>query len=1517
MIVDSALAAELDSVSILLGPDNKVRPLNPDIDDPVPMKLFLRARSIDSSADVVRVKLTVIQLTGLPERFGRTNERAFVMVELDRQSQMTAGILPNECNVEWNETFDLSAPSSSQIFLSVFFPEDDHPLVAGAQLTVLNLLTPQSTSSPNAFGIRPPRITDFCSLAQPHLLFVVLTLEYRTPHREPEVHLSVAQPSSGGFMDFTFSALSRLTSWQTQFARGRVNAERLESLNQRSLDLRRRFQEASRMKKVIGLISTDSILRDLSTTVQLRREAMDLTAPLNSNDWYLSHCLALVAALFQRHAAQGNALDLDEGIDIANAALSAAFTRDIRSNLLHLLCYALLLRVRSAAIPSDIGEAVRRARELVELRPHGHPNRCPSLLLLCQSLSNTFSSQALRSDVEDCIRFAQEAVSLAAPGGEEYQKGLALLFGAVSTLSDKNLIIEQCRVHLKSPSALSPTSPLYVLACNLLAETLIKRFSEHGDKADLDEAIGIATGTVQATVTPSDHIAPLRLLCGALILRCSLATSASLDIEEAIRRGKELLELTPQGHPARSQSLFLLIKSLLLSFVRNGLQSDLLQSIICLGQEGITLVPLGSPEHDTVYQAYFLAVSHLPDVDEVIRLLQKATLMNPPLPSCIVPSFSRLLARLLRSDDQEDFGRIVSIATILLGAEKILQNPPHHRLLLLTLCAALHLRSIVASIPTDPDESVRRAKELLELTPSGHPDHLESLFILEKALDVAYFRHGHQADLDSCIQVAREALGLTPVGHPKRLQALKLLQSALARRYKNRLGMADLAERRQLSQEILALSAHADGLSIFASVESDVQRLTVIGTPFTDTVRRLMEADASSVGVAVPGDLVSLHRRIVDSWPPNSINRVGVIYDLAVSLLTRFRLHHAEPDITEAVKLLENCLSLTTHEHSSRMLLLDHLGLALSERFSVTRQQGDLDRAIHLFEQAVELAANSSYYWNALFHLTFALIKRENLDGSAPYADKDKIISLLSQLSSREPGSSSLMYSVLAALWADVAEQVNHPSALDAYRVSLILRDQFITTIPSAQARHRSLNRVTAVELLEQGRGLVWAQLSRLRQPLMELSDSGERGKALAEELLQLGAALRDSAASVTNMERIGTHNGVDDEVQHNARLARWDALINEIRQVAGFSRFLLPPEFSDLRHAAVEGPVVIVNASKRSCDAVIVSYAGEPIHVPLVITFIQIGMLSTHFSRLTQDRVMDSEERRRALIYGLRELWKLVVCPVVERLKGGLDLPRGSRIWWCPTSKFSALPLHAAGPYERGEPNLDRIYVSSYTPTLSALIRARANLQTTPIMSAPETSFLAIGQSNPTHGRPLVAVEQELNLVEDMCPPSMGFTRAQGEEATDTLVLEALRTHAWAHFACHGKQDLEEPLNSAFAMRNGPLALHRIAHADLRNLKFAFLSACHTAGVDETAPDEVIHLAAGLQFAGPPSVIGTLWAVMDETAPLMVEQFYKHMFESGVMDCTQAARSLNKATKTVDKRVPLEQRVAFIHIGV
>jgi CHAT domain-containing protein len=201
--------------------------------------------------------------------------------------------------------------------------------------------------------------------------------------------------------------------------------------------------------------------------------------------------------------------------------------------------------------------------------------------------------------------------------------------------------------------------------------------------------------------------------------------------------------------------------------------------------------------------------------------------------------------------------------------------------------------------------------------------------------------------------------------------------------------------------------------------------------------------------------------------------------------------------------------------------------------------------------------------------------------------------------------------------------------------------------------------------------------------------------------------------------------------------------------------------------------------------------------------------------------------------------------------------------------------------------------------------------------------SFVAIGQGQPRAGKSkeLLAVDSEIELVRKLVPETINRTTISGDAATRAGALQGLEENTWVHLVCHGKQDREQPYNSHFVMKDKPITLLDIMEKDIPHAECAFLSACHTAVGDEETPDEVIHLAAGLQFSGFKSVIGTLWEVDDAVAKHVVKAFYKNLFKDlengGAMDCTKAAWALNRATHSVKTKVPLEQRMVFIHVGV
>ncbi|KAF9237029.1 hypothetical protein BU15DRAFT_76401 [Melanogaster broomeanus] len=213
-----------------------------------------------------------------------------------------------------------------------------------------------------------------------------------------------------------------------------------------------------------------------------------------------------------------------------------------------------------------------------------------------------------------------------------------------------------------------------------------------------------------------------------------------------------------------------------------------------------------------------------------------------------------------------------------------------------------------------------------------------------------------------------------------------------------------------------------------------------------------------------------------------------------------------------------------------------------------------------------------------------------------------------------------------------------------------------------------------ALELLEQGQAILWTQIARFRTPSMIF--------ALVTRAQRRWS--RNLGTSVPPwIDRDGLLKGLVDD---------WNGVVEELRTFDGFSRFLLPPLFSELQEAACEGLVIVLIASRFSCDVIIVLHKQPPVHIQLEITLEQLSQLAeTHQGNISLRR-----PHYRVFVDVLGELWRKCISPVVAELEK--IITKRSRIWWCPTALFTAFPLHAAAEYREGEILLLRRYISSYT---------------------------------------------------------------------------------------------------------------------------------------------------------------------------------------------------------------------------
>lgn len=220
-------------------------------------------------------------------------------------------------------------------------------------------------------------------------------------------------------------------------------------------------------------------------------------------------------------------------------------------------------------------------------------------------------------------------------------------------------------------------------------------------------------------------------------------------------------------------------------------------------------------------------------------------------------------------------------------------------------------------------------------------------------------------------------------------------------------------------------------------------------------------------------------------------------------------------------------------------------------------------------------------------------------------------------------------------------------------------RDAQSLPVDAASCSIRCEDLQQAVELLEQGRGQQWSLASRFRTSLEDLEVTNSN---FAQKFSELSKRLSDAQGSVGSADRVAADLAA---TQYRRLQEQWGAAVAEIRNIPGFSRFLLPPSYTELQAAARHRPVIILVASQNSCSAIIVPTSGDPHHVLFPrITLAHLERLKSDFAReIRLASFMRPEETRKELQVLLRTVWDEIMLPIVIVLQRDLRVTSRSRI--------------------------------------------------------------------------------------------------------------------------------------------------------------------------------------------------------------------------------------------------------------
>ena len=648
-------------------------------------------------------------------------------------------------------------------------------------------------------------------------------------------------------------------------------------------------------------------------------------------------------------------------------------------------------------------------------------------------------------------------------------------------------------------------------------------------------------------------------------------------------------------------------------------------------------------------------------------------------------------------------------------------------------------------------------------------------------------------------------------------------------------------------------------------------------------------------------------------------------------------------EIAEAIEYCQLLLELTPPSDVATFLPAKALGDVLFYAFECTANIEYLNKSIAAFRNILGIPGTKWACFQVISRLHNALLAR--IIHSGDQKEFDEVMQLCS-MASKDPYANVPDRLRLSYTWAENARRHGHHTTPTAYETALSLLEDnllfaptletqnfhlvsqcnFYEELPKSMASYEiSRGRLSdAIQALERGRALIWSEMRGYRTSIDQIAFASP----LAEEFTAVNRELETLTTSVSPDIMMNDDNGHEDGkgmdkfgrlmVRHRELSAKRKDLVSQIQALPGLEGFCKTPSFDNLRSAALHGPVIIVNHSSWRCDILIVLYHTHPSLITTPHDFYDraIELRNRLVRARNNNTALESEQYQRALRFVLKGLHELVGQPVIKELQR-LKIPKKSRIWWCPTSVFCSLPLHAMGPISSDD-GVSRyfsdLYIPSYTPTLSALIESRRPSKS--CFEKPSVLLVANPDDTLKDALPEIWSVQRLNTVTRV-------TALLGKRAKTSVVLGRLQDHQFCHFICHGTLVPEKPFDASFGLFEGNrLTLLDIVRSRLPTAEFAFLSACHTAELTEgSIADEGLHLAAAVQYCGFRSVVGTMWAMADQDGGDLAKKFYNSMFSSdepGVPYHERSARALRDAVRYIrkEKRLPLEQWVNFVHYG-
>ncbi|KAF4457821.1 TPR domain-containing protein [Fusarium austroafricanum] len=1016
------------------------------------------------------------------------------------------------------------------------------------------------------------------------------------------------------------------------------------------------------------------------------------------------------------------------------------------------------------------------------------------------------------------------------------------------------------------------------------------------------------------------------------------------DLQESIQFGRQVIDKIPPGHPNLAELFNNLAVRLGFRYSRNGAAEDLAESIL-LGRNAIENTSVDDPRRAAYLNnlANRLGDEYTRTNDEgflrqgieYAEQAVKGTLENHPDRAAWLNDLGILLSKRFSSTGtMDDLEKAIEIGRRAVSAT--LPNHPDYAARLNTLGSLLGDRYSRAGVEADLKDAIEIGRKALTVTPDDHPDRAAFLNDLSLRLGLQYSRTGAINILEEAIDHGKQAVYVTPPDHPEQSGRIGNLGIHLGNKYLHTGVMDDLQEaigyhRQALGATPLNHSRRSACLNNLAlhlkyrylrtqllgdleeSIELGQEAVDVTPPQHPDRVRRLDNL-GDSLGRrytrrGLINDLekaIQIEREVVKVLPEDHPGQPICLNNLGIRLCQRFSKTNDTCDLEEAIQIVRWVVSNTSQVRPDQAAWLNNLGSWLRDSFLKTGVMAELEQSIYYARQAVDATPES--HTDRAGRLTnlgvvlgtkyFTTLAEEHLDESLTCLDQALSQVLSPVLSRVRAGILYVHYLTVKSAWHRAYENARTVVNLIPLLSPQSLRNsdkQYVlgqiagfASDAAAVALQAGQRPLCALDLLEQGRGILAASIEEMRT---DIGDLREKHPVLATDFIRLQDEFGRPTTPKRDNELKRSPITPSDDLYHAAE--ELVKLLVTIRQEPGFERFLLSPSEEEMRNAAVYGPVIVINTSRYRCDALLIEQ--DQIR--------SVALPSLDYYTIESRARSGNLEGSQALAW----LWDRAAEPILSALRV-TDPPADDNwphVWWIPTGPLTRFPLHAAGYHGGGstETVLDRV-VSSYSPSVKAIIHARQR----PFGVSSSARALVVAMDSTPECIALPFALKELKVLREVFK-SMAINAIEPGRRVSEVMVQMLRCDIF-HFAGHGHTDRQDPSKSNLILEDGKLMVANLLEQNLRRTSpfLAYLSACGTGRVhNERFFDENLHLISAFQLAGFRHVIGTLWEVNDRLCVDVARITYEEIRDGGMTD-ESVCLGLHKAIRELRRRLSTVQ---------